>query len=499
MKLMNSKHILKVGAWTGISRIFGFARDMLIARVLGAGRMSDIFLAAFKLPNMFRDLLGEGALSSVFVPMFAEHKVDKKKSEQFAENVFSWLMLILLAITLVFTIFMPIVMMGLVPGFVGDPGKFEATVFFARIMFFYVVFISGAGLVAGILNAFSDFAAAAAMPVLLNLFMIGGLLLAKYLGSDALLILSIAVLLSGMAQMFFLLRRLARHDFGLRLIKPKWTPKIKTIFKRMGIGILGSGFYQVNIIIGALVASHWTGAISWLYYSDRIVQLPFAMIGLAAGTVLLASISHAIIDGDIKRAYAQQNSVMRSTMMLTLPSMVGLFVLAQPIIKYLFEYGAWTPESTYAVAAAIMIQSLALPAMTNSQIYSKTLFAAQDVRSPVKYSAISLIVSTVLYIALAPFIGYLSVPTGTVIGGYLRNWLLYRESKRQGLFKMQRGTTRAVSIFAGLSLIMGAGLWWIMNAGLITSVISLGLAMAVAVIFYLPIAFVVNKNVIRGS
>ena len=307
MKL--GKHIFSVGIMTGISRVFGFIRDMFIARFLGAGRMSDIFFAAFKLPNLFRDLLGEGALSSIFIPMFADHNKDK----QFAKNAFSWLVAILLLLTVIFEIFMPVVIWILAPGFADDPGKMQMTVFVSRIMFIYVIFICSSAFMGAILNAFSRFALVAFMPVMLNLFLIGALLLAHIYGSNNLLyILSGTVVLSGITQLTVLTSRIRKNHFGIKLIIPKWTPKIKQMFKRLGINIIGSGFYQINIIIGTLVASFQSGAVSWLYYSDRIVQLPFAIIGLAAGTVLMSSLSDAIAKKNMRSVSFQQNSSLRN-------------------------------------------------------------------------------------------------------------------------------------------------------------------------------------------
>jgi len=409
------KHIFKVGGWTAISRVFGFVRDVLVANILGAGRLSDIFFAAFKLPNMFRDLLGEGALSSVFVPMFTEQrKSSQKKSLNFANNFFSWLMAILLIITIIGLIIMPIIVLILTPGFASDPGKMDLTITISRWMFLYLIFICGTAFLGSILNAFSEFALVASMPVVFNLFSIGALLLAKYLGagSSVLYILSAAVVLSGVFQMSVLWGRLRAKKFGLRLIKPRWNNQIKTAFKRLGVGLFGTGFYQINIIIGTLIASFQAGAVSWLYYSDRMIQLPFAIIGLSVGTVLLTSISNSLAEKNMSQVYVQQNAAFRQSMMLTLPCMVGLFVLAIPIIQFLFQHGAWTSESTIAVAHAMMIQSLVLPAMTTSQIYSKTLFAAQDVKTPVKSSIIGLAASIMFYLGLFSFIGYLAIPVG---------------------------------------------------------------------------------------
>lgn len=487
MKL--GKHIFGVGLMTGISRVFGFIRDMLIARVLGAGRLSDIFLAAFKLPNLFRDLLGEGALSAIFIPMYA----DSKHDESFAKNVFSWLMVVLLGITVVFEIFMPLVVWILAPGFADDPGKMELTVIISRIMFFYVIFVCSAAFLSAVLNAFSRFVLAAFMPVMLNIMLIAALLASAYLGaSDSVLyIMAGTVVLSGIIQCLVLLSRIRRKHFGLRLVVPRWTNGIKTMFKRFGVSIIGNGFYQITIILGTLVASFESGAVSWLYYSDRIVQLPFAMIGLAVGTVLMSSISNALAEKNMRSVYIQQNSSMRQSMMLIMPCLAGLFVLAEPIIKYLFEYGAWTSHSTHAVAVAIMIQVFVLPAMLISQIYSKTLYASQDVKTPVKTSITSLAVASAIYVGLFWFVGYLAIPIGVVVSGYVKNYLLGRACRRKGLIKMDGRTIRAMLAFAVLSGLLGLGLWFVP----INSIISLGLAIAGFGIIYLPIAFVLNRKI----
>lgn len=485
MKL--GKHIFGVGAMTGISRIFGFIRDMLIARVLGAGRLSDIFLAAFKLPNLFRDLLGEGALSAIFIPMYT----DLKKDDEFAKNVFSWLITVLLGITIVFEILMPLIVWILAPGFDAEPGKMEMTVLISRIMFFYVIFVCGSAFLSAILNAFSKFLLAAFMPVMLNIMLICALLLAStWTGGMALYLMAGTVVLSGVVQFAILWARVRARHFGLRIIRPRWTPGIKHLFQRLGISIVGNGFYQITIIIGTLIASFQNGAVSWLYYADRIVQLPFAMIGLAVGTVLMSSISNALAENNMRSVHIQQNSSLRRSMMLILPCVVGLFVLAQPIIKYLFEYGAWTTSATSAVAAAIMIQVFVLPAMLISQIYSKTLYAAQDVKTPVKTSIISLATAAVIYLALFPILGYLAIPTGVVVSGYLKNYLLGRACKKRGLFKMDMRSVRAIAAFGLLAAVMGVGLWFVP----IDSIWTMLAAIGVYGIIYLPIAYVIDRK-----
>ena len=481
------KHIFGVGAMTGISRVFGFIRDMLIARVLGAGRLSDIFLAAFKLPNLFRDLLGEGALSAIFIPMYT----DSKKDEGFARNVFSWLMLVLLGITIVFEIFMPLVIWILAPGFDAAPGKIDLTITIARIMFVYVIFVCGAAFLSAVLNAFSRFLLVAFMPVLLNIMLIGALLCAMMFGSGNILYLMAGtVVLSGVIQFGILWSRIRRRHFGLRLVVPRWTPEIKSMFKRFGVSIVGSGFYQITIIVGTFVASFQSGAVSWLYYADRIVQLPFAMIGLAVGTVLMSSISNALADKNMRSVYLQQNSSMRRSLMLIWPCVVGLVVMAEPIIKYLFEYGAWTAQSTIAVSHAIMIQALVLPAMLISQIYSKTLYASQDVKTPVKTSMVSLGLAAGLYLALFPMVGYLAIPIGVVISGYVKNFLLGRACRKRALFRHDGQTLRACVAFGIWAAIVGMGLYCVP----ITNIWTMMAAIAGYGIVYMPVAYLIDKK-----
>ena len=488
MKL--GRNIFGVGAMTGVSRIFGFVRDMLIARFLGAGRLSDIFFAAFKLPNLFRDLLGEGALSAIFIPMYT----DMKKDEGFAKNVFSWLMVILLGLTIIFEIFMPLVIWILAPGFSEDPGKIQLTVIIARIMFFYVIFICGAAFLSAVLNAHSRFLLAAFMPVLLNIMLIGALAGSIWYGNQYIIyVMAATVVLSGIIQFFVLWRRIRGKHFGLRLIVPHWNSQIKNMFKRFGVSLVGSGFYQITIIVGTLVASWQSGAVSWLYYSDRMVQLPFAMIGLAVGTVLISSISKALTEKNMRSVYLQQNSSMRRSMMLIMPCVVGLFVLAEPIIRILFEHGAWTPESTHAVALAIKIQCLVLPAMLISQIYSKTLYASQDVNTPVRTSIISLGVATVIYLALFPVVGYLSIPIGVVISGYVKNYLLGRVCRKRALINTNSKTVLSMFVFAVISVALGA----LLSMFYISNILVLGIAICAFGILYLPFAFIIDKFIIK--
>ncbi len=476
---------MKVGALTGISRIFGFIRDMLIANVLGAGRLSDIFFMAFKIPNLFRNLLAEGALQVAFVPMFTEHRDDKKTSTEFSSNAFSWLMCLLLFITLAAEIAMPFIIMLFAPGFASDPEKLEMTIWLSRIMFLYLFFISGTAFLTCILNAFSEFALTTAMPIVLNTFMIIGLLIAKHSGYDQLNILSWAVVLSGIVQMGILFYRIKKRKMGLHIIRPKLTPRIKTLFKRMIPGFIGTGAYHINILAGSMIASFQDGAVSWLYYADRMVQLPFAMIGLAAGTVLLTSISSSMCRGDMNDVYDQQNSSIKHILFWTLPALVGLLILTIPIIKLLFEHGAFDHTSTINTSNAIFILAFVLPAMSLSQIFSNTLYASQDTKTPVHTSVTSLLIGIVLSAALFPIFGFLSVAVGTMVGGWVKLLTLIYHCYKRKLFKLFPRTIRTCSLFTIIAITMGFMLAFANKFGLTSNLFGLFGTIAVAGLFYL--------------
>ena len=401
---------------------------------------------------------------------------------------------------------MPLVIWALAPGFADDAYKMELTVTIARIMFFYVIFICGSAFLSAVLNAHSRFILAAFMPVMLNIMLIGALISsiwygAKYGNQGIIYVMAVTVVLSGIIQFFILWQRIRAKHFGLRLIIPHWNTQIKNMFKRFGVSLLGSGFYQITIIVGTLVASFQSGAVSWLYYSDRIVQLPFAIIGLAVGTVLMSSISNALAEKNMRSVHIQQNSSMRRSMMLIIPCVIGLFILAEPIIQFLFQYGEWTTESTKAVATAIQIQCLVLPAMLISQIYSKTLYASQDVKTPVRTSMVSLGIAAIIYVSLFKLanmygfenLAYLSIPVGIVISGYVKNYLLGHVCRKRGLVKTDRKTVLAISAFTIIAAALGFALKYIP----MTSIWMLGIAICGFGILYLPTAYIVDRYIIK--
>ncbi|MCL2629402.1 MAG: murein biosynthesis integral membrane protein MurJ [Alphaproteobacteria bacterium] len=466
------KHFLSVSAWTSASRVLGFIRDVIIASLLGAGRGADIFFAAFKLPNMFRSIFGEGALHASFVPMF----VESKNKENFANQAFSWLLVVTLGITIIGVIAMPLIMLLLAPGFAAQPGKLAEAIHIARIMFPYMLLICVAGFMAGILNAANRFALAAAMPAMLNIFLISGALIAVKMNWNIAVGLSVAVLLSGLVQVWILWSRIRKKQFGLRLVRLKRSPDMKTLFKRMVPGIVGSGAYHINIMVGTILASLTPGAVSWLYYADRLVQLPFAIVGIAMGTVLLTSISKAFADKNTELAHIQQNRAITHILFWTLPAFAGLAALAEPIVRILFQRGAFTNFDTMQTSNAIMILACALPAMNLEQVFEKTIYASKDTKTPVKISMIGITLSVAAALLLFPFMGFLSIVLGVALSAWFKMSVMARVAYKRGLFKLTPNTLLISAVFAAASVLMFSGLKFVEISSLFDLIIAMTIA-----------------------
>jgi putative peptidoglycan lipid II flippase len=474
LKMNLTRSFGSVSIWTAVSRVFGFVRDLIIATFLGAGRASDIFFAAWKIPNMFRNILGEGALQVSFVPMFLEKKKNERSATDFANMAISWLLAVSLGITIIAEIAMPLIMLVLAPGFSAEPGKLDSAIALGRVLFPYMILICCVGFLSGILNSKGKFALTASMPVVLNIFMIMGAMAAWKFNWSVAYGLSVAVIIAGVFQVALLWRRIQAKNFGLRLVRPRINADIKTLGRRIVPGIIGSGAYQINILIGTIIASLTPGAVSWLYYADRMVQLPFAIIGLAVGTVLLTSISTALADGDHIRVLAQQNKSIRHILFWTMPAFAGLVALAEPIIRVLFQRGEFTAFATQQTSVAIMILAFSLPAMSLAQVFSTTLYASKDTKTPVKISINSILIGTVISVAMFPLIGFLSVALGTVVSSWLRVILMGRVCYKRKMFAIQGRTVWAFVLYGGLAAAMFAALRFANIGGLIDLCVWIG-------------------------
>ncbi|WP_286829298.1 MULTISPECIES: murein biosynthesis integral membrane protein MurJ [Kordiimonas] len=466
-----AKRISTVGGFTLLSRVFGFIRDVLMARYLGAGMASDAFFIAFKLPNFFRRLFAEGAFSVGFVPLFARAlgKDITPESQQaaldFASRVFAWLLPILLVFLLIMEAAMVPVMLGLTGGFDGDQTKFDLTVELGRYTFPYLALISLVTFYAGMLNAMERYSAAAFAPVILNIFMIGALIAFGESEIGAARALAAAVSLSGIAQFLWLVRAAMRAGLKVRLALPKPSEDVRELMRVIAPAAIGAGIIQINLLIDVLLAARFLpeGSVSWLFYADRLNQLPLGVIGVAVGTVLLPSISRLLAGGDEAGALRQQNRAIEFSLFLTLPSAVALAVIPGPIIATLFERGAFTSSETGQTAAALMAYALGLPAYVIAKALTPGYFARKDTKTPVKFATASLVVNLVLNLILIQSLAHVGLALATAIAAWFNVLLLYLGLRRSHGFHFFRETLVRLAKMITASLVMAAGIYLMLD------------------------------------
>ncbi len=451
--------VLTVGVWTLLSRVFGFARDILIAALLGAGPVAEAFFVAFALPNMFRRFFAEGAFNMAFVPMFSKKLEAGDDAEAFASNAFSGLAGVLIVFSLFAIALMPWLVIAMASGFIGDD-RFDLAVTYGRYVFVYILFISLAALLSGVLNASGRFAAAAAAPVLLNLILVTALLIAHVNGSgdDAVgRALVAGVIIAGAAQLALLWVATDRAGYRIRPHWPRLTPNIKRLAIIAAPAALAGGVVQINLLIGRQVASFFDGAIVWLNIADRLYQLPLGVVGIAIGVVLLPDLSRRLQADDTTGGQAAFNRATEISLALTVPAAVALVAIPMPLVSVLFERGAFTSADAAATAAALAVYGLGLPAFVLQKVLQPLFFAREDTRSPFRYAVVAMFVNAVVAIGLAPVIGYLAAAIGTTVAAWAMVWLLWRGSRRMGEAvrvddRLRLRTPRII----GASILMGA-------------------------------------------
>lgn len=413
--------IAAIGGLTMVSRVTGFIRDVLIASLLGAGPIADAFFVAFKLPNFFRRLTGEGALTIAFVPLFSGHleRGGVAAARAFASEVWALLLAFLVALTLAAQLTMPWLVEIMAPGFVETAERFNLTVELTRITFFYLPLISLVALLGGMLNALGNFAVMAASPILLNLILITALAVAMAgVGMPALL-LAWGVAAAGLAQFIWLLLACQRAGVMVHWRWPRPTPEIRKLLVLMAPAALGAGVIHLNQVIDIILASTLpTGSISYLYYADRINQLPLGVIGVAIGTALLPLLSRQLKRGESTAALDTQNRALEFGLLVTLPAATALYLIAGPIIEVLFERGAFTSTMTAATAAALQIFALGLPAFVMIKIFQPGFFARLDTRTPVWIAAAAVALNLVVALALMPFYLHIGIATAAVVSSW---------------------------------------------------------------------------------
>ncbi|MEM8554123.1 MAG: murein biosynthesis integral membrane protein MurJ [Pseudomonadota bacterium] len=430
-----------VGAWTMASRILGFVRDILLALTLGTGPVAEAFLVAFSLPNMFRRFFAEGAFNMAFVPMFSKRVADPEDARAFAQDAFSGLAAVLVSFTLVAILAMPLLVLAMASGFSGDV-RFDLAVGFGRVAFVYILFISLAALLSGVLNALGHFAAAAAAPVLLNIILIVALLLAEsgWCGAGTPDIegyrtgqfLVWGVVLAGIAQFTLLYLTTRRLGFGFTLTRPGFSPDMRHLVAVAVPAALAGGVVQINLLVGRQVASFFDGAVAWLAYADRLYQLPLGVVGIAVGVVLLPDLSRKLAASDISGSQAALSRAGEFALALTIPAAVALVVIPGPIVSVLFERGAFGPEDTAATALAVAIYGAGLPAFVLQKVLQPLYFAREDTKTPFRYALWGMGVNALVAIGFAPFIGFTAAAIGTTLAAWVMVALLWFGARDMG-------------------------------------------------------------------
>lgn len=451
-----------IGGLTLVSRILGFVRDMLQARYVGAGMAADAFLIAFRLPNLFRALFAEGAFSAAFVPMFNRQvgadSGDLTNAKRFAEDVLAVLMPVLVGFTALMIIGAAPIVWALTGGFpASNPEKFALTVDFTRLTFPYLALISLVSLMGGILNSLGRFSINAAAPILLNVALIAGLI--GFNGPDAVTtarVQALCVTIGGVLQFGWLLWACGKADVRLRLRWPKLGEPVRKLLRLILPAALGAGAVQFNLLISTALAARFLpeGAVSFLYYADRLNQLPLGLIGIGVGTAMLPALSRQLGAGNAEAAVHTQNRAIELVLLLTLPAAAALTVSATPMIRALLEHGRFLPSDTLATANALAAFALGLPAYVLIKVLTPGFHARQDTSTPVRIAVASMLVNLVGNLLLIWPLQHVGIALSTAIAAWVNAIALFVVLRRRGHFaidaRLRRSTLRLLVAAAAM-------------------------------------------------
>ena len=451
-----------VGAATLLSRMLGYIRDAVIAWYFGAGLNSDAFIAAFRIPNLLRKLLGEGSISNAFVPVLTDYLADDGKDEAFrlARSAL-WVFSIILAIVSICGIILsPLIVKIIAPGFIDSPGKVSLTIVLTRIMFPYIFFIGLVALCMGILNVFGHFATPALAPVLLNLAMIASVFFLCPRFSQPVLGLAIGVMVGGVLQLVFQLPAMVRKGFIFRQKASISHPGLKKIGRLMPPVIIGGAVYQINVMVGTLLGSFLQeGRVTVLYFADRLVQFPLGVFAIAAATAVLPSLSRQAASNDTAAFKDTFNYAVRFTLFLTIPSMVGLIILREPIVALLFQRGEFSLQAARLTVRALLYYAIGLWAFSAVRIVAATFFALKDTRTPVVMATVSILANMALGIILMKPLDHAGLALATSLASILNLGLLVHAlRKKLGSLGWRRIAQSAVTSL-GSAAIMGTVVW----------------------------------------
>ncbi|MEJ2523808.1 MAG: murein biosynthesis integral membrane protein MurJ [Gammaproteobacteria bacterium] len=459
-----------VGGNTLLSRVLGFARDVVFARIFGAGAGMDVFVVAFQIPNFLRRLFGEGAFSQAFVPVLSEYQSGRSHAEvqALADRVSGTLGVVLFGLTLVGVVAAPLLILLFAPGFIDDPAKLELASFMLRLTFPYLLFISLTAFAGGILNTYGRFGVPAFTPVLLNVVLIATAVWLAPKMAQPIVALAVGVFIAGIVQLAFQLPFLK----GVRILpRPRWgwsDPGVQKILRLMAPAIVGSSMAQVNLIVDRIIASFLvTGSISWLYYSDRLLEFPLGIFAIALATVILPGLSKRHAEQSMEAFSATVDWALRLVAVIAVPAAVGLFVLAGPMLATLFNYGEFAESDVRMASLSLMAYALGLVGFTLVKVLAPAYFSRQDAKTPVKFSIRSMFVNIGLNFAIVVPMVYLAVPgahaglaAATGIAAAYNAAALYRGLRRADIYRPLAGWGPLALKVVLANLLMAAALFW---------------------------------------
>jgi putative peptidoglycan lipid II flippase len=500
--------LLSVGGFTLLSRITGFGRDIVMAAVLGSGPLSDAFLVALRLPNSFRSIFGEGAFNAAFIQRFAKVKTQEgaQPAAEFANRVFSWQIVAQLVLLAVALAGMDGVVRVLAPGFAARPDQLDLAVKLSRITFPYLLMTVVAIQLSAMLNANGKFAAAAAWPLFLNIAMMATLGFAGWF-SNAAYAAAWGVFLAGILQLVFIVWAAGRNGVNLKITRPRWTPDMRDFLRALGAATFGSASVQILLFVDTLIASFLpAGALTALYYSDRINQLPMGTLGIALGTVLLPEMSTRLAQGDSAAAHAAQNRAAALGLLFTLPFVAAYFAVPLTIMRGLFAHGAFHLEAAELAAAALMAYGIGLPAFVLIRVIAPSFYARGDTASPVRATMISVAVNIVLKFAFVWGLGFGAV--GLALGTSLAIWVnvavLIAMARRRNLIALDGVFWRAAvpSVIAagavGAAALAGVALAERLPRSSWDDVVALTFAILLGGLAYVAVVFLFRRRLPLG-
>jgi len=461
-----------IGGLTLVSRVLGMVRDMLMARYVGAGMASDAFLIAWRLPNLFRALFAEGAFAAVFVPMFNRKMAEADTAEPgsgmvaaraFAGQVLSVLLPVLIVFTAVMMLAAGPVVYAMTGGFPdGGPEKFALARHLTIITFPYLGLISLVSLLGGILNSINRFWVNAAAPILLNICMIAALLLFRGQSeAETAVTQAIAVTVSGVLQLLWLIIACRQSGVSLKLSRPRLSPDVKAMLVLIAPAAIGQGAIQFNLLISTSLAARYLGegSVSWIYYADRLNQLPLGLIGIGVGTAILPLLSRQIGSGNPDAANNTQNRALELALFLALPAAVALVVAAVPIIHGVFQYGAFTAADTVATARVLAAFACGVPAYVLIKVLTPGFYARADTKTPVRLALVAMLVNLVGNLVLIWPLGHVGVGVATAISAWVNVGLLFGVLYKRGHIQPDaRLIAKAWRILVAAA-VMGVALW----------------------------------------